>query len=138
MESKTISAGAVIVAAAALAVAASKDSEVKTQLVAASTKVEDVAVAAVARQEVAEKTCQRLWVEVRPNPPALHWLCDGAYLPQAQAWLDGLGADVVEVKLTPRETASGVVFDAQARRGELPARPAPVEEEKEEVKEAAP
>lgn len=139
MDAKVISSGAVFIALASAAIALENKETVKHAFVAASEKIEDVAVTAIAKAspetasaEIPEKTCTRMWVEVRPNPPALHWLCDGAYLPQAQEYLDGMGADAVEVKLKPRDDGKGgVVFDAHVRRGEMPARPA---EEKEEAK----
>jgi hypothetical protein len=132
------SIGAGVVAVAALVVAANDAVDTK-ELVPASLDANDIAVAEIAKVDPASerKTCERKWATVRVEQgPELVWLCDGAYLPAQQQWLDDVTPhDAVRVELEPRQEGEKLAFDATVYTGELPLKPLPVVKVKDKPKD---
>jgi hypothetical protein len=123
MDKANIGIGAIAVAALVVALMpeSSKDA------VAVSAGEADVAVLAIAQSgdaAIGARVCEKQWAAINGQPEALVWLCDGAYLPDQQAWLDKTaGKDGVRIVLEPRTVGKDVVFDATIHNGQDPERP---------------
>jgi hypothetical protein len=90
------------------------------QVMVAGPSEGDAAVTEIARvaPDVGVKSCSLQPVTVRQEDgPKPRWLCDGAYLPNEQAWLGKVaGPNGIEVVLTPYKGAAGVRYDARVTR----------------------
>jgi hypothetical protein len=122
MDPKTIGIGLIAVGAAITSVVAVVSEQPKQVLVAAGETEADVAVTQIAninQNLEATKNCERQWVIVNGGKPEKAWLCDGAYDPRVQKWLNGQGEKLVKIELAPKEKDGKTVFDMTTHEGEV-------------------
>jgi hypothetical protein len=136
MDPKTISIGAIAVAALTVSTVNLVTSKPTTQLsVVAGGTVIDEAVTEIAKGkvEVSERNCELQRCQLDSTEITLCWICDGAAVSaKTQAELSKMaGEEGVAIKLTPRLDGEKVVFDSLVTRGTKPnTDPVPVVEEK--------